>query len=145
MARKAWTEIAYSLGLYSVSSAIPGTITDYDVDWGALQRKVKRRPFTHGALRPDATAVAMDDPLDGCQPHARSGEFAIGMQPLEGAEQFRCVGHVKAGARCRGEKDRPLVLGGAKLDDPFGAFGSELARISQEIFQGRCAEAGGLR
>src|SRR6202022_1785057 len=62
------------------------------------QREIKGGAALQRSLRPDAAAMAMDDPLHNGQSNAGSFEFIGAMQPLEHAKEFVCVLHVKSGS-----------------------------------------------
>ena len=60
--------------------------------------EIKRRPFIEFGLRPDPSAVPLDDALDQGQAHAGSFKLIIAVQPLEDAEEFVGVFRVEADA-----------------------------------------------
>src|SRR5258706_8028996 len=53
----------------------------------ARKREEEGSALVHGAFRPDAPAVALDDALHGREADARALEVAAGMKPLERLEE----------------------------------------------------------
>src|SRR5258708_39555309 len=62
------------------------------------QGEKKRSTFTHPGLSPDASAMTMNDSLDTGQTHPGSFELLIRVQPLENAQEFPSMFHVKTRA-----------------------------------------------
>src|SRR6185312_1145114 len=60
--------------------------------------EIKRGSFANRGLRPDQSAMALDDPLHRRQTHAGAGKFGLRMQSPEGAKQLVRVSHVKTRA-----------------------------------------------
>ena len=64
----------------------------------AGQGEAKCCAVIDGALGPDFTPMAVNDPLHGCQTDARATKLALIVQTLEGLEQITRVRHVKTRA-----------------------------------------------
>src|SRR5271156_2910849 len=62
------------------------------------QGEEKNRALTYHRIRPDGSAVALDDTLDDRQADSRSGKFRVAVQTLEGMEQLIGIRHVKTSA-----------------------------------------------
>src|SRR6266403_4010087 len=61
------------------------------------QGEIKRGSFVHLSLRPDATAVTLNDALNDGQADAGAFEVLHSMQPLKDAEQLRRITHIEPG------------------------------------------------
>src|SRR5690606_14198874 len=75
------------------------------------QREIERRSASGLGLRPDASAVPLDDLLDDGETHAHAFELARLVQSLEYTEELAGVTHVEAHAVVAHEVDaltRPL-------------------------------------
>src|SRR5690606_28238252 len=72
----------------------------------SLEREVEDRPLAFAGFRPDAAAMALDDPLHYGQADAGAFKIFHAVQALKHAEEFLRILHVKA---------RPVVLD--KIDD----------------------------
>src|SRR5580704_17810345 len=62
------------------------------------KREEECRSLVDTGFRPDVSAVATDDPLDGGESDPGSLEFLNGMQALKHAEELSGMRHVEAGA-----------------------------------------------
>src|SRR5690606_26913805 len=62
------------------------------------ERKAEHGPLPGDGIRPDASAVALEDPAGRSQTDAGTFEFVLPVQPLEQAEQLRRIPHVEADA-----------------------------------------------
>src|SRR5437879_6000420 len=63
----------------------------------AWQSEIKTRASFELSFRPDATAMAVNDPLNGRQSYAGPFEFGHAMKPLKGSKQSACERHVETG------------------------------------------------
>ena len=70
------------------------------------QCEVEGRALVGLGLRPGPPAVARDDAADVGQANPGAFKFVLAMQPLENAEQFVGVFHVKPGAVVADKDDR---------------------------------------
>ena len=100
------------------------------------QRKVKCCASLYCTLCPDAAAVPVNNPLDGRQSHASSGEIVFVMKTLEGAEKPVCVGWVESRAVV------PNIIGGssvrmglAELNTSSLALRGELPGIPKQVLK----------
>src|SRR3954467_2291057 len=114
-----------SLGLSSTSKMVLApSMARLPVDKGRhldgharVQGEGEGGPLPDLAFGPDLPTVARDDAADGGQADAGAGEFAGGVEALEGPEQLGGVGHVEPGAVVAHEVHRtPLAVGVTKLD-----------------------------
>src|SRR5574341_2527334 len=95
-----------SLSAMRISSSSSGLSSTSKIIFSVMsilsKYKVKSCALVHGSLGPDAPAVAVDDALNGRQPHARAGKLVHRVQALERAEEF--VGRSeerRVGKECR--------------------------------------------
>src|SRR5687767_15743331 len=96
----------------------------------SLEREVKRGASVDGRVGPDAPAVAVDDALYDGQAHAGALIVLGAVQPLEDAEEFIGVLHVKTGAVVFHEIDAlPVILPAADLDVRHGPLAAVFERV----------------
>ena len=70
------------------------------------------------SFRPNASAMAVNDLLRGCQSHAISFKLFLGMEALKGAEELFGFLHIEAGAIVADETTFNSILNCAtELDD----------------------------
>lgn len=80
--------------------------------------------------------MAMDDALYQCETYSSTGILSHGVQPLEHAEEFACIGHVEAGPLSRTGTDRlPVQTLCLYLDDRPLPPTRELPGIGEHIVQ----------
>ena len=72
-----------------------------EVGLGRRQGEVERCAPADLTLGPDATAVAVDHPVDRRQSDARAGELLFGVQPLERPKQLVGATSCRSRRRCR--------------------------------------------
>ena len=65
----------------------------------------ERRALPGCALCPDPTAMALDDPMNGCQTEPVSLEFGLRVQAAKRDEQLLCVTRIEAHAVVAHEDD----------------------------------------
>jgi len=99
------------------------------------QSEIEGGAFAHFALRPDFTAVAVDDPLYRGQTDAGAGKLVHPVQTLEGAEEYAGVSHVKADAVIADKEDLFTVYCSAANFNPgVYFFGAKLLSIANQGF-----------
>src|SRR6185369_11314633 len=67
-----------------------------DLRVGFAEGEVERSSLLGSCFRPDATTMAVNDPLDGREPDSAAFELPFGMEPPERLEQLVCQLHVEA-------------------------------------------------
>jgi hypothetical protein len=78
----------------------------------------------------------MEDPLYGDQADARPLELRLCVEPLEGGEQLRGVGHVEPDAVVLDAEDALTVrLAGTEGDDRLGPRARELPGVPEQVLQ----------
>src|SRR5437016_6493608 len=99
------------------------------------QREVEGGSAIDGRFRPDLTAMAMNDALNGRQPDAGAWELRLRMQPLEGTEQFAGVLRIETGAIVAHVVHvAPLAIRASSEGDMrLLARAREFPRVGQEI------------
>src|SRR5207253_8740639 len=100
------------------------------------QSEIERRSAPNFPLRPDASAVAPDDPGAGREADPAPLELAGGMQPLERFEQFVAVRHVEPGPVVANViRLRAVGHGAAELDAPLPPAATVPPRVLQQVLQ----------
>lgn len=96
-----------------------------------FQREVERGAGVDRALRPDLSAVALDDSLDDGQTHTGAFELVVVVQPLERIEEFGRVLRIESGAVVADvENPRSAVGRRANLDARPGTLPVYLKALS---------------
>jgi hypothetical protein len=77
--------------------------------------------------------VAADNPLHAREPYTVPLEFALGVQPLKGAEQLSGILHIKASSIIADEDDRlPFFLARSEFDARVRLFSGEFPGLASE-------------
>src|SRR5688572_7368477 len=106
------------------------------------KREEERRALSRLAVRPNATAVALDHPRDDRSADAGPRELVGAMQPLEGAEDFLGELLVESDAVVANRETR-LSIGrkrARELDARLGPPAREFPRILQQVEEHRSDE-----
>jgi hypothetical protein len=107
------------------------------------QREKERRAPPRLALRPNASAVAMDDPLNGSQADASTFEILLVMETLEHSEKFIRILRVKADAIIADKECSDAVgLAGADADNRPFAFACEFGCVRKQVEEDNFEKAG---
>src|SRR2546423_14209687 len=122
---------ASSLGLSSTSRI---TLLSISCLPGIWEGEIKGRPFIHGPLGPDASAVSGNDALHGREADAGAFELPGCMQALERAKQFVGIRHVESRAVITDKIKALAVLPvPAKTDLCLFAMRTELQGVTQQV------------
>src|SRR6185295_18354937 len=102
----------------------------------ASYREPERGALLERSVRGHLTAVAMDDPLDGGEANAGTGELLGCVESLERTEQLRGVLHVEARAIVLDEVRRRAPDHGDTDLDPRGCMARRvLPRVADQVVQ----------
>src|SRR5258706_910151 len=127
----------------SVSSSSSASSSTSRMNFSAIgfQGKEKHRTLARLGVGPDTPAVPVHDALDCSKTDAFSGIVRLGVQPLEGAEELRGIGHVEAGAVVAHEERRRRAFAPrADLDArPLGLRG-ELPGVADQVLDRRAQQ-----
>src|SRR4051812_5669294 len=100
-----------------------------------LQREGESRAGIGPALRPDAAAVAGDDPTNRRQPDARAFKLVGSMQPLKHSEEVVGILHVEPNAVVADVHNETSLLFTSATHFDFGRIASSrvLHRVAEEV------------
>ena len=100
----------------------------------ATELEVKTAAMALQTVRPDATGVAIDDTLHGCQADAGTDEFILVVQALEGPEQLVRIGHIETYAVIAYVEAAFAMLQFGPYANVGNSFlGCELPRVADKI------------
>src|SRR5690242_9584493 len=100
----------------------------------AWKCEIKSRSLPDSGFGPDGTSVSANDAFDGGQANAGPFKFFRSMEPLEYAEQFVGVLHIKADTIIANEYGQiAIFLNGPHFDNRDGSRPRILRGIGQQI------------
>src|ERR1017187_317797 len=121
---------ATSSALSSTSRMIFSTMLPF------LEGEPEGGPLALRSLRPDAAAVPVDDPLNGCKPDTGAGKLGSGVEALERAEELVGIGHVEADTVVPNEIDRHSVQPlDPEIHACLGPLRREFEGVAEEVLQ----------